>query len=326
MQPISLHHPIYIMAAVTTVVALVAFGALIWQLGPKDGRRWLLAGMVLLGTFMSIPAYYWVRLPLLVDPLESLLAQPAWKDEANSPLIDATKLCFAPLTEEPAKLVPWLLLLALGMPLFPSRKMVVPLALAAGLGFAVGEIWLVASFVEKMPKAAGFAWYEFTGFFNERLMTCFSHSLFALPTIYFSRKGWKWAFVGLFIGMVLHWFGNAPIVLKNRGAFGLKEGVWLTLISIWLIWFVVATLIAVMAVHFHKKVGRIMARKMVCPECHVIYRQPIFLGVNMGTWRYEPCGACRKWHWVTIDNLAPVGAQLGATVDRQASSHAAPGA
>ncbi len=317
-------HQIYIMAGVTTVVALLAFGALIWQLSPKDNRRWMLFGIVLLGTFMSVPAFYGVRVPLLVDPLKRLLEEPDWKDQANSPLIDAVKLCFAPLTEEPAKLLPWLLLLAFGAPLLPSRKMVAPLALAAGLGFAVGEIWLVAKFVEDMPAAANLPWYQFGGFFGERLMTCFSHSLFALPTIYFSRKGWKWGLVGLGIGMSLHWLGNAPIVLMQREAFGVKKDVWAVLLSVWLIWFTIGTLIAVMAVHFHKKVGRIMARKMVCPGCHVVYRQPILMGMNMGTWRYEPCSACNQWHWVTLDNLAPVDAALGATMDRAPSKQSAP--
>ena len=44
---------------------------------------------------------------------------------------------------------------------------------------------------------------------------------------------------------------------------------------------------------------------MICPGCGAIYRQPILLGLNFGMSRYERCGACRKWHWVSLSNLAP---------------------
>ena len=43
------------------------------------------------------------------------------------------------------------------------------------------------------------------------------------------------------------------------------------------------------------------------PGCVAIYRQPLFYGLNFGMSRYERCGACGKWHWVTPKDLAAAG-------------------
>ena len=142
---------------------------------------------------------------------------------------------------------------------------------------------------------------------SERLMTCFSHTLFALPTIWLYRRSRSLAVFGLAIGMFLHYLGNAPIVLMHHQAFGLSTDGWSVIVQVWLLLFVVATFFASTVLHFgNEMLARIWQNKMICPECGAIYRQPKLLGLNMGTWRYEPCAACRKWHWVTIKNLAPL--------------------
>lgn len=67
-------HPIYVMAAVTSVVALAAWGTLLWQICPRDNRRPLVINLVLLGFFMSPAAYFLVRRPVLIGPLEPAAA------------------------------------------------------------------------------------------------------------------------------------------------------------------------------------------------------------------------------------------------------------
>ncbi len=139
-------------------------------------------------------------------------------------------------------------------------------------------------------------------------MTCFSHTLFVLPTIFLGRRGNWFAIAGMITGMLLHYIGNAPIVLMQHQALGLSTATWSVIVQIWLLLFVVGTLFALVAVHFGNEVlARIIQNKMVCPECGAIYRQPVVMGLNMGIWRYEPCGACHQWHWVSIKNLAPLG-------------------
>lgn len=302
-------HPIYIMALPTSVVALALWGAFLWQISPRDDRRLSILAMLLIGLFMSPLAFYAVRVPLLLGPLEPILKQPGW-DEGSWPIVrDAVRLCFAPLTEEPAKLMPWLVLLAAGAPLAPTRRMIAPLALAAGLGFAVGEIWLVAHLiaVANDPKLAALPWYAFGGFFSERLMTCLAHALFALPAVILSRRGWRWGGAGLALGMALHWISNSPIVLMHRGVFGKSPEVAAAVVQVWLIvislWSLV--LLAGLAVG-RKMLRKIWSRRMICPGCGAIYWQPLLWGLNFGMSRYERCGVCRKWHWVTLKNLAPL--------------------
>lgn len=227
-------HPLYVMATVTTLVALAAVGTMVWQISPRDGRRtWVLA-LLVIGCFMSPLAFHGVRRPLIIRPLELILKGPEWDTRGRSIARDAIRLAYAPLTEEPAKLAPWFLLLAVRAPLWPAKRMIAPLALAAGLGFAAGEIWLVAGLiVQANDQFAGLHWYEFGGFFGERLMTCLSHTLFALPTIALSRRGWKCGLAGLALGMLLHGAGNAPIVLMHRETFGWKPVVWSVIVQLW---------------------------------------------------------------------------------------------
>jgi hypothetical protein len=316
-------HPIYVMAAVTSAVALAVFGGMLWQLSPADRRRRFVFGLLLLGLCMSPLAFFAVRKPLLMKPLESLLAQPAWQAGGRSILRDLIRLSFAPLTEEPAKLTPWLLLLAAGCPLLPTRPMVAPLALSLGLGFALGEIWLVASFVAQAnnPKLAALPWHAFGGFLSERLMTCVMHALFALPTIALARRGWKGAAAGLVLGMLLHGIGNAPIVLMHREAFGWKTETWQLLIQLWLVGLtLVGLLMLIGAAMGRTTFWKIWAKGMVCPECGRQYRRPILLGLNFGLRRYERCGACHKWHWVTLKNLAPLK-RSGASPPPHSATH-----
>ncbi|HEY2250640.1 MAG TPA: hypothetical protein VGH74_06250 [Planctomycetaceae bacterium] len=302
-------HPIYIMAAVTSVVALAVWGGLLWQICPRDDRRSSILLLLLLGFVMSPAAFYGVRVPLLIGPLEPILKQPEWGFGKWSVARDIVRISFAPLTEEPAKLVPWLVLLAAGLPLLPTRRMIAALALATGLGFAIGEIWLVAGFVAQAndPKLAALPWYSFGGFLSERLMTCITHALFALPTIVLSRRGWTWGALGLALGMLMHGISNAPITLMHRGTFGWKPEVWQGVIQVWLIVLTVWGLIAVIGAYAGRKMlRRLWANKMICPGCGAIYRQPLFMGLNFGMSRYERCGVCHKWHWVTLKNVAPL--------------------
>lgn len=299
-------HQIYIMAASASVVSLTVLGTLLWQISPCDRRRPVLIKLLLLGVFMSPATYFAVRRPLLIGPLEPILSRPGWDAAGWSDVRDVVRLCFAPITEEPAKLAPWLAMLAVGFPLAPTRRMISPLALAVGLGFAVGEIWLVAGLIAQAndPKLAGLPWYSFGGFLSERLMTCVTHSLFALPAVALSRHGWKSGAAGLALGMTMHWVSNAPIVLMHRGAFGWTPEVWGLVIQLWLVLWTILGLAVLIGVAVGRKMLRkIWSNRMICPGCGAIYRQPMLLGLNVGMRRYERCGVCRKWHWVTLKNL-----------------------
>lgn len=308
-------HPIYLTATFTWLLALGIGGVLLWQATPPHCRRPVIgvwAGALL----MSPGAYYLIRVPFLVQPLtpwlNSLTAQGGWQ----LVFADVVRLSLAPLTEEPAKLLPWLIALALGQRLQPCRRLVVPLAFALGLGFAMGEMWLVAQLIAAAddPQFRGLPWYAFGGYLNERLETCLTHSLFVLPTVWFARQGVWRAGLGLTVGMILHFLGNAPIVLMRRDVGQLGPAVWSILIQFWVLGFTLAGAVALIGLYLGPKMlRRVLRGRMICPECGQEYRQSILLGLNCGRWRYEPCGVCRKWHWVSLDNLAPLPGQTPAT-------------
>lgn len=265
--------------------------------------------MLAMGVFMCPLAYYAVRRPFIMSPLEPILTQPGWDLGIWLIFRDALRLCYAPLTEEPAKLLPWIVLLTARAPLVPTWRMIAPLALSAGLGFALGEIWVVAWLVTQAndAKLAALPWYAFGGFLTERLMTCLTHALFALPTMVLSRKGCRWGFVGLAIGMALHWVGNAPIMLMHYRPFGWTRETWAAIIQLWIVAIAMAGLVSLIGIAAGRQMlQRIWSHQIVCPGCGEIYRQSIVFGLNCGLYRYERCGVCRKWHWVTLKDLAPV--------------------
>ncbi len=123
---------IYYAAIITTAVALAVFGSLIVRLRqPADKLRLWLA-MVLVLPLQPL-VFYLVRVPFdhwLVGSLGAGSAAYKW-------LITL----YAPLTEEPAKLLPLLVPIILH-DIRPTNF--VRYSLAIGLGFAVGEMWFVA--------------------------------------------------------------------------------------------------------------------------------------------------------------------------------------
>lgn len=294
-------HPIYPMALATTLLAFAVGGSLMWQFSPKSGRRSLLP-LMLLSLPLSPLAFFCVRTPLLLQGLDPPLVNPL------PPAIrDTIRLLYAPLTEEPAKLLPLAVLWAMGWWPVISKKRIASIALALGLGFAVGECWLVAYMVaaKNDPKLAALPWYAFGGFLNERLICVLTHALFVMPTLWLSRRGWKLAPLGLFLGMTLHYLGNAPIILMHHNAIALGQPTWQVLVQLWLILLAILALVLMILMRYGTEMlKRVWKAEVICPECGMKYKQPLLMALNMGTWRYEQCGACKRWHWISLENLA----------------------
>ncbi len=287
---------ILIAAGITTLLAIATWGTLLRQLSDPADRRVLLL-LAIVAAPLSLGAFYLVRLPL-----DSFL-EPAL---ANWPqLYTAVRLCYAPLTEEPAKLLPLFLLLlpALRRPI--TRHHVVPIALALGLGFGIGEIWLVANLVRQDEKLAGLPFYMFGGFLGERLIVCITHAGFTVLAVWALCRGWLWFPLGLLGGMVSHFLANFPIYLKHRDVASLGPATWDVLILVWLAMYFVGTLVVLCVLHFGlSDLRRLVLGKARCPSCGEVYARPLLMGLNAGMKRYERCPACRKWHWIDArDNV-----------------------
>src|SRR5215471_12526620 len=163
---------IYFTAILTTAIAAAIFGPLIHKLRLPANERllWLAAGLVLP---LQPLAFYFVRVPLdhwLVAQLGSTSATYKW-----------LTTCYAPLTEEPAKLVP-LLIPVICRDI--SARNFVRYALAIGAGFAVGEMWFIAERVAQVPAIRALPFYQLDGYVVERLMVCVFHTAFVSVTLW----------------------------------------------------------------------------------------------------------------------------------------------
>jgi hypothetical protein len=208
---------LFIAAGITTALALCGVALLVRRVG--DWRPFAVAFLVALP--LQPLMMYAVRLPL-DGMLRTTYGIVGWATIVG--------LFYAPLTEEPAK---WLTAL---VPIV--RRAIadhpVSLALAAGAGFGVGEIWFLANALNT-PDYANLPVWNFGGFMVERLAVCFLHGAFLAPAFVALAQGRLFLLGGL-VGMVMHFLLNFPIFLAQIDAFGLGEG-WLTVLLIWMVGF-----------------------------------------------------------------------------------------
>lgn len=275
-------HGIYLTAVLTTGIAAVLFGIAIHKLRQPANERLLWLAFAIALPLQPI-AFYAVRVPLdhwLAVHLGATSTAYQW-------LISL----YAPLTEEPAKLLP-LLIPAILRDIRPAN--VVRYALAIGVGFAIGEMWFVAQRVAHVPAFAGMPFYQFGGYATERLMVCVNHAAFVSIALWRLRRGFGFGVAG---AMLAHWLGNFPLLLMAWNAGGLGKTAWAFIVQGWLALYCLAGLAWLSALYFGRlSPGRMIFGRRHCPECNEDYDAPLF-AFNFGSTRYERCPHCRHWHW-----------------------------
>lgn len=281
---------IYIASLLTTALVLAIYGGIVMRLkSPTDGRWLLLAFLIALP--LQPLAFYLVRVPLnswLVGKL----------GEGNS-LYQFLTTFYAPLTEEPAKLIP-LLIPAICRDI--RKENLARYAMAIGLAFGIGEIWFIAERLAQNPSFAGLPFYQFGGFAGERFIVCLIHGAFVSVSLLWLRRG---LLVGLLLAMALHYFGNFPIFLLNKNAFGWGQTAWQIIVMLWLQLYFIGGIVLLARLAYGKMaVGRFIFGKARCPECSVVYDRPFF-GFNLGPRRYERCTNCRHWHMINFRTDVP---------------------
>ncbi len=282
---------IWIAAAIATVLAPAI---LVWPLrrlsAPGDRRA------LLLGALLALPlqplAFHAIRMPLH-HALEAMFGPGA--------VLGTVSLFYAPLTEEPAK---WLVLALpwVRRALRPDNAMAI--ALAVGLGFAIGEFWFIASMITNVPGVAEQPFWMFSGYLFERLQVAFLHGAFILwfaRALAAGRSVWP----GALLGMALHFAANLPIVLISLNPFGFGRAVWTQIVSFWIIALTITLLVALR--RLARGDGVALFGTSSCPECGAQYPRPILLAINLGTTRIERCPHCRHWHRMPARAAAVAG-------------------
>lgn len=273
---------IYLAALMTSLVAFALAIVVIRRAPQADrGRLWL-AALVTLP--MQPLAFYLVRLPLN-GLFVSLLG-------SGNEVYEWLTTLYAPLTEEPAKLVPLLIPVIL-RDICPTNF--VRYSLTIGISFAIGEMWFIANQIARQPEFAAVPFYEFLGYGIERLMTCVFHTAFVAITLSQLNRHLLIGFAG---AVVAHWLGNFPIFLMAWNVGGLGKEAWMALVQIW----IVVSFLGALVLLSYFSFGRVSPARWFygtrhCPGCEVDYEPPLLFAINFGPIRYERCPHCGHWHW-----------------------------
>jgi DNA-directed RNA polymerase subunit RPC12/RpoP len=273
---------IFIMAIVTTVFSAGLIGGFIyWR--TRKGEYLAVTAAIL----VNIPIY-WIAFYLVRLPFHGWFATVM---NAESGLFVFLTTFYAPLTEEPAK---WVLLL---LPWFRKKitdKNFVRIAMAIGLGFGLGEMWMIAERVFASPDFVNYPWYYYMGFLNERFMVCIAHGAFAAIMLKYMRKNIA---VGMLAAMGLHYAANFPIYLSWVDPLNFGKTTWIVILSLYIYLFIIAMVLMLTRFAVGSfKFGRWVYGTDVCPDCGKEYDKPVFLAVNLMWKRYERCPHCGKWH------------------------------
>ncbi|HEY1364403.1 MAG TPA: hypothetical protein VGF60_19330 [Xanthobacteraceae bacterium] len=222
-------------AAITIVLALLAVAVLIARAAPP-GDRGVLGLVFVLALPLQPIALYLVRLPLDAVVRAALGLGIWWGMVA---------LVYAPFTEEPAK---WLVVAVprVRRSLVPGNA--VPLALALGAGFGIGETCFLAQALVASGAYPDLPFWRFYGFMLERLEVCFLHGVFVAAPIVRLAQG-KSFWPGAAVGLLLHFLTNFPIFPAQLGAFGLAGPAWAALLMGWTAGLVLLGAVVLLRVH-----------------------------------------------------------------------------
>jgi len=286
-------------AAVSAALSLAVWGAVARAAAAPSQRRWLLAlGAALLPA--AAATWLGLRQPLIRPALRSLSEALGLPPVADNLVFGLLVSMEAPVVEELAKLAPALAVMALGgwrARFLAANERRVPLGMALGLGFGLGEIGLLAwLFAPQAP--AGIAWTDLGGFMGERFSVCLLHGAFTALAVSGIGRGWGRALAGLAAAMALHWGLNFPILLSQVGVFDVAPEVWPLILAGWVQLYVLGAAVGLFVAHRRRGgAARPLLGRARCPSCGAVYERPL-LGVAMVIVRYERCAACGRRHWI----------------------------
>jgi uncharacterized membrane protein YhfC len=198
---------IYITAAITLMISVAFWGWMIYLFtGHQKHYFWLLVLGLPLSTIANLivkrQAIILVGQTFHVPPGLGL-ASPAW--------FLAFGVLITPLVEEAIKVLPLLLRPAWRM--VTSRMNALWVGFVLGVSFGLGEAGFLAYAIAQNPAYNALPWYAYTGYFSERLMTCFVHGVLTAIVVIGIYRGGKYIWSSYLVALGLHLFMNAPAAM-----------------------------------------------------------------------------------------------------------------
>ena len=198
---------IYITAVITVMISVGFWG---WMIYLFTGRQkhyfWLLVLGLPLSAIANLilkrHAIIWMGQTFHVPPGLGL-ASPAW--------FLTVGILVTPLVEEPIKVLP--LLLRPAWKMVTSRANALWVGFVLGVSFGLGEAVFLAYAIAQNPAYNSLPWYAYTGYFGERLITCFVHGVFTAIVVIGMQRGGRYIIYGFVTAVGLHLFLNAPVVM-----------------------------------------------------------------------------------------------------------------
>ena len=198
---------IYIMAVITVAVSLTLWGGLIYLFtGHQKRYFWLL----LLGLPLSAIANLLLKPQATIIVGQTFHVQPGLGLAAPIWFL-AFKVLVTPLVEEALKIMPLLLKPAWRM--VANRASALWIGFVLGISFGLGEALFIAYAISQNAAYNSLPWYAFTGFLNERIMTCFAHGVLTAVLVMGMQRGGWYILNGYLTALGLHLFLNTPTVL-----------------------------------------------------------------------------------------------------------------
>lgn len=200
---------IYIMATITLAVSLALWAGLIYLFSGHQKRYfWLL----FLGLPLSAIANLIIKQQAIMAVGQAAHIQP-YLGLAAPVWFLALKVLITPMVEEPIKILP--LLLRPVWKAVTDQASALWVGFALGVSFGLGEAAFRAYAVAQIPDYASLPWYAYTGYFSERVFTCFAHGVLTAVLVVGIQRSGRFILYGYLAALALHLLLNAPVAMYS---------------------------------------------------------------------------------------------------------------
>jgi hypothetical protein len=195
-----------VVIGLSLVVSALVWGTYLYAFSEKQARYlWLM--------LPGLPLSFLIN--LVKRPLPGLAAEAAGIEPAfrlTSPIWFLVFVALmAPLTEEFVKVLP--LLIPWVRKHVQGKASGLWVGLALGISFGLGEILYLGASMARVPAYQGLPWFQFMGFFGERLVVVGAHGLLTALTVHGMAQGLARGIGGYLSAVGLHLLVNLGALL-----------------------------------------------------------------------------------------------------------------